>query len=116
VWTGSQLRLEQPVILGGQNRGVDYGPLRTYFEEHKIEATLIGVPDSGEFILGALQDLPGVRTMAAGDLTEAVRLSRRHTPAGGVVLLSPAAPSYGRFDNWLHRSRVFREAIEATAP
>jgi UDP-N-acetylmuramoylalanine--D-glutamate ligase len=104
------------VILGGQNRGVDYGPLRTYFEESKVEATLIGVPDSGEFILGTLQDLPGVRTMPAGDLTEAVRLSREHTPAGGVVLLSPAAPSYGRFDNWLHRSRVFREAIEATAP
>lgn len=104
------------VILGGEDRGVDYSPLRTFFEERKVEATLIGIPDSGEHILDTLQDLPGVRTILAADLPEAVRLSRENTPADGVVLLSPAAPSYGRFDNWQHRSRVFREAIEATAP
>ncbi|MFI6075641.1 UDP-N-acetylmuramoyl-L-alanine--D-glutamate ligase [Actinoplanes sp. NPDC051343] len=104
------------VILGGENRGVDYAPLRAFFEENKVEATLIGIPDSGEFILGTLKGLPGVHTLLAEDLPEAVRLSREHTPAGGVVLLSPAAPSYGRFDNWLHRSRVFLEAIAATAP
>lgn len=104
------------VILGGQNRGVDYGPLRTFFEDNKVEATLIGVPDSGEYIVGTLRDVPGVHALLASDLVEAVRLSREHTAPGGVVLLSPAAPSYGRFDNWLHRSRVFREAIAATAP
>ncbi|MEV6845151.1 UDP-N-acetylmuramoyl-L-alanine--D-glutamate ligase [Actinoplanes sp. NPDC051411] len=104
------------VILGGENRGVDYGPLRAFFEEKKVEATLIGIPDSGKLILDTLQGLPGVRTILAEDLPAAVRLSRETTPAGGVVLLSPAAPSYGRFDNWQHRSRVFREAIEATAP
>jgi UDP-N-acetylmuramoylalanine--D-glutamate ligase len=104
------------VILGGENRGVDYGPLREFFEQGRVTATLIGIPDSGEFILSRLKGLPGVETVLAEDLTEAVRLSRGCTPAGGVVLLSPAAPSYGRFDNWQHRSRVFREAIEATAP
>jgi UDP-N-acetylmuramoylalanine--D-glutamate ligase len=104
------------VILGGENRGVDYGPLRAFFEESKVGAVLIGIPDSGEHILDLLKGLPGVRTIVAEDLVDAVRLSREHTPAGGVVLLSPAAPSYGRFDNWQHRSRVFREAIEATAP
>jgi UDP-N-acetylmuramoyl-L-alanine---L-glutamate ligase len=104
------------VILGGENRGVDYGPLRAFFEEKKVEATLIGIPDSGKLILDGLQGIPGIRTVLAEDLPDAVRLSREHTPADGVVLLSPAAPSYGRFDNWQHRSRVFREAIEATAP
>ncbi|GIE33965.1 UDP-N-acetylmuramoylalanine--D-glutamate ligase [Actinoplanes italicus] len=103
------------VILGGENRGVDYSPLRAFFEESKVSATLVGIPDSGELILDLLKDLPGVRTILADDLVQAVHLSREHTPAGGVVLLSPAAPSYGRFDNWQHRSRVFREAIEATA-
>jgi UDP-N-acetylmuramoylalanine--D-glutamate ligase len=104
------------VILGGENRGVDYGPLRAFFAEKKVEATLIGIPDSGKLILDTLQGLPGVRTILAEDLPDAVRLSRENTPADGVVLLSPAAPSYGRFDNWQHRSRVFREAISATAP
>jgi UDP-N-acetylmuramoylalanine--D-glutamate ligase len=103
------------LILGGEDRGVDYGPLRDYFEQNKVSGTVIGIPDSGERILGMLQDLPGVTTIVAADLVEAVQLSRKHTPAGGVVLLSPAAPSYGRFDNSQHRSRVFREAIQATA-
>jgi UDP-N-acetylmuramoylalanine--D-glutamate ligase len=104
------------LILGGENRGVDYSPLRAYFEENKVTGTMIGIPDSGEHILSTLQGLPGVTTIVASDLVEAVALSRKHTPAGGVVLLSPAAPSYGRFNNSVHRSQVFREAIQATAP
>jgi UDP-N-acetylmuramoyl-L-alanine---L-glutamate ligase len=103
------------VLLGGENRGVDYTPLRDFLEERKITATLIGIPDSGEHIIGLLRDLPGLTTMIADDLVHAVSLSREHTPAGGVVLLSPAAASYGRFDNWEHRSRVFREAIRSSA-
>ena len=103
------------VIVGGEDRGVDYGPLRDFLLASKIEATLIGVPDSGPRILDAVKDVPTISTMIAADLPEAVRLGRRHTPADGVVLLSPAAPSYGRFNNFEHRSRVFKEAIEATA-
>jgi UDP-N-acetylmuramoylalanine--D-glutamate ligase len=89
--------------------------LREFFVASGINCTLIGIPDSGERILSTLQDLPGVTTIVAEDLPEAVRLSRKVTPAGGVVLLSPAAPSYGRYDNWQHKSRVFRESIEASA-
>jgi len=104
------------VIVGGENRGVDYGPLRDFLAERQITATLIGIPDSGPHILDSVKGLPAITTMIAEDLVEAVRLSREHTAANGTVLLSPAAPSYGRFDNWQHRSRVFREAIDATAP
>ncbi|HST49968.1 UDP-N-acetylmuramoyl-L-alanine--D-glutamate ligase [Jatrophihabitans sp.] len=104
------------VIVGGQDRGLDYRPLRDYLAATGISATLIGIPDSGERILQAVADLPAVLRLSASDLTAAVRLARRHTPPGGVVLLSPAAPSYGRFDNFEHRSRVFAEAIAATAP
>ena len=103
------------VIVGGEDRGVDYTPLRDYLAAAKVEATLIGIPDSGPRILDAVGDLAGITRLSADDLPAAVRLSRERTPADGVVLLSPAAPSYGRFDNFEHRSRVFREAIEATA-
>ena len=104
------------VIVGGENRGVDYAPLRDFLAERKISATLIGIPDSGAHILDVVKGIPSITTLIAEDLPDAVRLSREHTPANGVVLLSPAAPSYGRFDNWQHRSRVFKEAIDATAP
>ena len=102
------------VILGGEDRGVDYRPLREYLDAAKITATLIGVPDSGPRILDVLKDLPGITAVVVDDLVAAVRVARERTPAGGVVLLSPAAPSYGRFDNYEHRSRVFRQAIHDT--
>jgi UDP-N-acetylmuramoyl-L-alanine---L-glutamate ligase len=95
---------------------VDYAPLRDYLAAAKVEATLIGIPDSGPRILDAVAGVAGITTTSAGDLVEAVRLGREHTGAGGVVLMSPAAPSYGRFDNFEHRSRVFRSAIAATLP
>jgi len=56
-----------------------------------------------------------VRTELADDLVAAVGLSRKLTPAGGVVLLSPAAPSYGRFRNFERRSEVFAQAVADTA-
>jgi UDP-N-acetylmuramoylalanine--D-glutamate ligase len=56
-----------------------------------------------------------VRTEEAEDLPAAVLLARKLTPEGGVVLLSPAAPSYGRYRNFEHRSEVFAEAIRDSA-
>jgi UDP-N-acetylmuramoylalanine--D-glutamate ligase len=104
------------VIVGGQDRGLDYSPLRDFLQAKQIVATVIAIPDSGQRILQAIQDVPTLLTLSAEDLQAAVRLAREHTPAGGVVLLSPAAPSYGHFDNYEHRSRVFAEVIAQTAP
>jgi UDP-N-acetylmuramoyl-L-alanine---L-glutamate ligase len=102
------------LILGGEDRGVDYQPLREFLDKQAVAATVIGIPDSGAKILDLLSDLPDLVTVLADDLVDAVRIARTRTPSGGVVLLSPAAPSYGRFDNFQHRSRVFRQAIEDT--
>ncbi|GHJ06872.1 UDP-N-acetylmuramoylalanine--D-glutamate ligase [Micromonospora humidisoli] len=101
------------VIVGGTDRGLDYTPLAEHLAEREL--TVIGIPDSGPRIVAALAGLPKVRTEVVDDLTDAVRLSRAVTPPDGVVLLSPAAPSYGRFRNFEHRSEVFAEAIRATA-
>ncbi|SCF07747.1 UDP-N-acetylmuramoylalanine--D-glutamate ligase [Micromonospora purpureochromogenes] len=101
------------VIVGGTDRGLDYSPLAAHLAEREI--TVIGIPDSGPRIVEALAGLPAVRTELAEDLVAAVGLSRKLTPPGGVVLLSPAAPSYGRFRNFEHRSEVFAQAVADTA-
>ena len=101
------------VLVGGTDRGLDYGPLREHLRDREI--TVIGLPDSGPRILAELAGLPRVRTENAEDLPAAVRLARKLTPAGGVVLLSPAAPSYGRFRNFEHRSEVFAQEIRDSA-
>ncbi|MDQ7904311.1 UDP-N-acetylmuramoyl-L-alanine--D-glutamate ligase [Phytohabitans sp. ZYX-F-186] len=102
------------VIVGGTDRGLDYTPLREHLTGREL--TVIGIPDSGARIVAALEGLPGVRTEAADDLVAAVRLARELTPPGGAVLLSPAAPSYGHFRNFEHRSEVFAQAVRDTAP
>ncbi|GIM91355.1 UDP-N-acetylmuramoyl-L-alanine--D-glutamate ligase [Paractinoplanes toevensis] len=101
------------VLVGGTDRGLDYAPLREFLTDREL--TVIGIPDSGPRILEALAGLAGVRTENAEDLPAAVRLARKLTPSGGVVLLSPAAPSYGRYRNFEHRSEAFATAIRESA-
>lgn len=100
-------------IVGGTDRGLDYGAFRAHLAEREI--TVIGIPDSGPRMVEALTGLPRVRTELADDLVAAVRLARKLTPAGGVVLLSPGAPSYGRYRNFEHRSEAFVQAVRDTA-
>jgi UDP-N-acetylmuramoylalanine--D-glutamate ligase len=104
------------VLVGGQDRGIDYTPLRDHLRDKRIELTLIAIPDSGEHILDVVGDLPGVTRVVAADLPDAVARSRTLLGPGGVVLLSPAAPSYGRYDNYEARAKAFITAIEATRP
>ncbi len=40
-------------------------------------------------------------------MAEAVSYARRITPLGGVVLLSPAAPSYGYYRDYIERGLDF---------
>jgi UDP-N-acetylmuramoyl-L-alanine---L-glutamate ligase len=103
------------VIVGGNDRGVDYTVLRDHLEG--LDAiTVLGIPDSGPRIVDALKGLDNVRAEVVDDLAAAVRRARAVTPAGGVVLLSPGAPSYGRFRNFEHRSAAYVEAIKESAP
>ncbi|WP_433218839.1 UDP-N-acetylmuramoyl-L-alanine--D-glutamate ligase [Dactylosporangium sp. CS-047395] len=102
------------VLVGGQDRGIDYTPLRDYLRDKAVHLTLVAIPDSGEHILDVVGDLPGVGREVAEDLPAAVARARELVPAGGVVLLSPAAPSYGRYDNYEARAKAFIAAVEAT--
>jgi UDP-N-acetylmuramoylalanine--D-glutamate ligase len=46
----------------------------------------------------------------AAGLNEAVATACEWASGGGVVLLSPAAPSFGRFADYKERARAFAEA------
>ena len=61
---------------------------------------------SGERICAAVRAAGGRPEAAlARSMAEAVALARQATPAGGVVLLSPAAPSYGYYRDFAERGR-----------
>lgn len=105
------------LIVGGQDRGVDYTPLHDHLAETVREVTVIGIPDSGPRILDAVGHLPHVTTDSAVDLSDAVRRARAALrDTSGTVLLSPAAPSYGVYRDHRERGEAFAQAVEQTRP
>jgi UDP-N-acetylmuramoylalanine--D-glutamate ligase len=104
----------EPLVLlvGGQDRGQDFAPLAEAVAAHGQVRAVVGLPDNGQRALDAIAARCGIEvpTRAAADLDEAVALAREIVGDGGTVLLSPAAPSYGRFTDFTQRGAAFRAA------
>jgi UDP-N-acetylmuramoylalanine--D-glutamate ligase len=97
------------LIIGGLDRGLDWTPYMRAFEAAMPQA-VIAIPDNGPRIIKTLQRA-GLHAehgfhVAAG-LAEAVELAGKVTVSGGVVLLSPGAPSFGQFTDYRDRGRQF---------
>ena len=58
-------------------------------------------------LLAPVAGVAGFALHAAGDLAEAVARARGALPEGGVVLLSPGAPSFGAYADYVARGRDF---------
>ncbi len=107
---GAERRLV--VILGGDGKGQDFSPLAAPVAQFARAVVLIG-RDAG-LIRSALHG-GGVELVMADSLQEAVAQAAAHARAGDAVLLSPACASLDMFDNYLHRARVFGEAVQELA-
>jgi UDP-N-acetylmuramoylalanine--D-glutamate ligase len=97
------------IIVGGLDRGLDWTPYMEAFRQSAPTA-VIAIPDSGSRIVNTMQ-AAGIQPekglhLVAG-LDDAVELARRFTPPGGLVLLSPGAPSFPRFRDYRDRGRQF---------
>ncbi|MFA4994076.1 MAG: UDP-N-acetylmuramoyl-L-alanine--D-glutamate ligase [Bdellovibrionales bacterium] len=103
VYAGRPITL----LVGGFDRGIDYAPLIDYVLKNNVNA-VICLGKSGQRIY---EQLTAPKAFLSASLQEAVALAKEKTPKGGVVLLSPAAPSYGLFKNFEERGRVFAELV-----
>jgi UDP-N-acetylmuramoylalanine--D-glutamate ligase len=101
------------VIVGGQDRGIDYGPLAEGLAG-RAGPTLAAVTasEAADRIRAALAAAgPGIEVAACDDLAGAVALGHRWAQPDGVVLLSPAAPSFDRFRDYRERAAAFAAAV-----
>jgi UDP-N-acetylmuramoylalanine--D-glutamate ligase len=100
------------VILGGDGKGQDFGPLRAAVEANARAVLLIGrdAPQIEAAIAGS-----GIKTQRAAGLPEAVEQAYRLAQPGDAVLLSPACASFDMFRNYAHRAEVFIEAVKKLA-
>jgi UDP-N-acetylmuramoylalanine--D-glutamate ligase len=96
------------LILGGQGKGEEYGPLREDIARYARAVYLIGT--EAPAMADALAGLPLVR---AGTLERALAAARAAAAPGEVVLLSPAATSYDQFRDFEARGDEFRRLARA---
>ena len=103
------------LLLGGEDRGQDLSGLVAALADGAVRAALLGA--LGRRLAPALADagvpLGGGRIAVVDDLAAAVAWAADVTPAGGAVLLSPAAPSFGAFRDFVHRAGTFRDLVLA---
>jgi UDP-N-acetylmuramoylalanine-D-glutamate ligase len=102
------------LLLGGHDRGQPLDLLVAALADEGVHAALM--PPMGTRLAEALRAVQGAadgRVVEVSDLAGAVAWAARNTPDGGAVLLSPAAPSFGAFRDFIHRSEVFAELVAA---
>ncbi len=105
------------IIIGGHDRGLDYSTLATALSRRTTPTFVFGVPESGKRIVPLIEDAVAaaanqhVQVLSFEDFDDAVVAADRQTPTGGVILLSPGAPSFGRFKNYADRSARFRSIL-----
>jgi UDP-N-acetylmuramoylalanine--D-glutamate ligase len=95
------------LILGGQEKMQDAENIIQKIKTLK-NIHVFTIPDNGERYARLLKDV-GVNVTSCTDLAEAVTSAEDIAMKGGVILLSPAAPSYGRFKNFEDRGDQFRK-------
>jgi UDP-N-acetylmuramoylalanine--D-glutamate ligase len=100
------------VILGGEGKGQDFSPLAAPVARFARAVVLIG-RDAPQ--LRAALEPTGVPLLDADSMAGAVQLASQRAHAGDAVLMSPACASFDMFDNYEHRARVFRGAVEELA-
>jgi UDP-N-acetylmuramoylalanine--D-glutamate ligase len=109
------------LIVGGQDRGIDYAALAEGARQRAEPTLVLTLPDSGPRISAAFTaaaaaadgGFDGIRDCQ--DLDEAVTGGFAWAQPDGIVLLSPAAPSFGRFRDYRDRGDHFAAAMRALA-
>lgn len=95
------------LILGGQDKGNDYNQIRPLVLDKVIKIFAIG--SSADKVFNFFhKDIKVEVKQTLEDVVHAANLEAR---PGDIVLLSPACASFDMFDNYEHRGRVFKEAV-----
>ncbi len=101
------------LLVGGHDRGLDWTDFVAHMSHDVPPVEIVTMGANGPRINALLQPLAAQGRFglhAATDLPHAVELARAALGAqGGVVLLSPGAPSFGAYRNYVARGRHFAE-------
>ena len=97
------------LILGGQDKGNDYGQIKQLVMDKVKKIYALG--SSADKIFNFFHS--DVKVEIKETMEEVVRSAMKEARSGDVVLLSPACASFDMYDNYEHRGRVFKEAVNS---
>jgi UDP-N-acetylmuramoylalanine--D-glutamate ligase len=100
---------DEPIllVLGGQDKGNDYEQIKDLVIQKVKKIYAIG--SSAEKVFNFFHN--DVKVEIEKSLEDIVKSSSREAKKGDVVLLSPACASFDMFNNYEHRGKVFKEAV-----
>ena len=97
------------LIVGGKDKSSDYAQLTELLRERVRAVYTIGA--AAAKIEGQLRGVVSIHS--CGTLDKAVTAAATAAHPGEVVLLAPACSSFDQFENYEHRGRAFKEAVDA---
>jgi len=106
------LRKVDTLIIGGYDRGIEYGILIDFLRENPVP-NLVFTGPAGKRIFNEWKpqgNLPEAYILE-DDFRKIVDFIFEKTEEGRIALLSPAAASYDQFKNFEERGRIFKQYI-----
>lgn len=96
------------VIMGGRDKGMDYGTLSAPLHNARVKGVVL-IGESRPRLRSLFNGTPTV--VERETLDEAVKAAAQLAPAGATVLFSPAAASFDMFRNFEDRGRAFKAIV-----
>jgi UDP-N-acetylmuramoylalanine--D-glutamate ligase len=100
------------LILGGDGKGQDFGPLAEPLRRHGRAVATLGRDAAA--IEQAINSA-GLPVQRFDDMAQAVQWCLTQARSGDALLLSPACSSLDMYRNYAHRAEVFVSAVQAHA-
>lgn len=96
------------LIAGGFDRDQNYTELASFVAKNGVK--VIALPQTGPRLADAVSDAGGDAVLS-GNMRDAVTQAASKARFGDIVLLSPAAPSYGVYKNFQERGEAFAKCV-----
>jgi UDP-N-acetylmuramoylalanine--D-glutamate ligase len=95
------------LILGGFDRGLDWDVFARELAAHPPHTLVVQGANAARILEALACAAVPAHVERSDDFENAVARAAQLTPPGGVVLLSPGAPSFDRFKDYAERGRAF---------
>ena len=106
------------LIVGGYDKGVDYDEMATEIAKQTVRAVIIIGANAAKIEQSLRQASVTATIVVLGQTTmvDVVAQASQLSRPGDVVILSPAAASFGMFKNYVDRGEQFVAAVEKLYP